>query len=215
MNQLHSQELERLASLRLFETKARQHGYKIIAGVDEAGRGPLAGPVVAAACILPENCILPGLDDSKKLNELERAVLYKQITENPEIVFAVAVVACGTIDVINVLQASLYAMSLAIQKLSVQPEFVLVDGPYVPKIGMPAEAIVDGDALSASIAAASIIAKWTRDQIMEEYHQIWPEYGFDKHKGYATQLHRKAIESYGLCPIHRKSFAPVREAFLA
>ncbi|NNM44083.1 MAG: ribonuclease HII [Chlamydiae bacterium] len=215
MNQLHSQELERLASLSLFETKARQRGYKIIAGVDEAGRGPLAGPVVAAACILPENCILPGLDDSKKLNELERAVLYKQITENPEIVSAVAVVACGTIDVINVLQASLYAMSLAIQKLSVQPEFVLVDGPYVPKIGMPAEAVVDGDALSASIAAASIIAKWTRDQIMEEYHQIWPEYGFDKHKGYATQLHRKAIENYGLCPIHRKSFAPVREAFLA
>ena len=215
MNQLHSQELERLASLTFFETRARQRGYKIVAGVDEAGRGPLAGPVVAAACILPENCILPGLDDSKKLNELERASLYKLIAENPEIVSAVAVVACGTIDEINVLQASLYAMSLAIQKLSVQPEFVLVDGPYVPKIGMPSEAIIDGDALSASIAAASIIAKWTRDQIMEEYHRIWPEYGFDKHKGYATQLHRQAIESYGLCPIHRKSFAPVREAFLA
>lgn len=197
-----------------FEKKARQDGYRVVAGTDEAGRGPLAGPVVAAACILPENISLPGVDDSKKLTASEREYFYKRITEDPEILTSVSVVAPGTIDAINILQASLYAMKLAIEKLSVQPDLVLVDGLHVPKMDRKAHAIVDGDALSISIAAASIVAKWVRDQIMEEYHKIWPEYGFNKHKGYGTPSHKKALEAKGICPIHRMSYAPVREVFL-
>lgn len=214
--QLHKMNLHLKSSIDLFhfEKKARKDGYRVIAGTDEAGRGPLAGPVVAAACILPENISLPGIDDSKKLTRSEREYFYKRITEDPEILTSVSVVAPGTIDAMNILQASLYAMKLAIEKLSVQPDLVLVDGLHVPRIDRKAHAIVDGDALSISIAAASIVAKWIRDQIMEEYHKIWPEYGFNKHKGYGTPSHKKALELEGICPIHRMSYAPVREAFL-
>lgn len=215
MNQLHKRKLVQSNPLTAFEERARSKGYQWIAGVDEAGRGPLAGPVVAAACILPKDCDLSGVDDSKKLTEQQRAFFYNKITSHPGVFTATAVVACGTIDVINILQASLHAMALAIQKLAKRPDYVIVDGPHAPKIPIPVETVIDADALSLSVAAASIVAKYTRDQIMKEYHQVWPVYGFDDHKGYGTEKHRKAMDEFGLSPIHRRSFAPVRKVFLS
>lgn len=193
--------------LHYFEDKARKNGFKTIAGVDEAGRGPLAGPVVAAACILPENFVLEGVDDSKKLTPLERYELYERILiENID--FGIGIVDAIRIDQINILQATFEAMLIAISHLKSKPDHILVDGNLLPKTTISAQAIIDGDALCQSIAMASIIAKVTRDNIMIAFHQKYPDYGFDTHKGYATEKHFTALAKHGPSPIHRRSFAP-------
>jgi ribonuclease HII len=200
-------------SHREFEKPFFDQGFQIIAGVDEAGRGPLAGPVVAAACIIPPSLFLEGIADSKKLSPKQRKALYQRLTTHPEIEVAVGVVDHETIDRLNILQASLQAMVIAVNQLSTPPDFLLIDGNQLPPISLPSKAIVKGDALSQSIGAASIIAKHYRDQMMEAFHHEWPEYGFIKHKGYGTKTHREAIEKYGPCPIHRRSFEPIKSYY--
>jgi ribonuclease HII len=187
-----------------------QQGFRHVCGVDEAGRGPLAGPVVAAACILPKGLTFDGVDDSKKLPEVARRKIFSQLTGHPKIRWATAFVSHEEIDRINILQATLLAMHQALLSLSEKPDFVLVDGPKAPLSPFPTKAIIDGDAISYTIACASIIAKVVRDKKMLEYHEVFPQYGFDKHKGYATKAHLEAIELHGPCPIHRKSFAPIK-----
>lgn len=194
-----------------YEKRARAKGFRAIAGVDEAGRGPLAGPVVAAACLLPESFISEGIDDSKKLSPDERYTFYKQLISHPDIVYGVGIVEAVVIDQINILQATLRAMAIAVARLSFRPDYLLVDGNKAPDFGIETETIIGGDALSVSIAAASIIAKEVRDQIMIGYHELWPQYGFKEHKGYGTEQHLEAIKTYGTCSIHRNSFAPVDE----
>lgn len=196
--------------LTKLEEMAYQEGYQIIAGVDEAGRGPLAGPVVAAACIFPRGLVLEGVDDSKKISPIKREEIYQILVSHPEIDFAIGVVEQAQIDVINILQASLAAMAIAVKNLIVEPDFLLVDGNQLPPTGIPSKAVVKGDSLSQSIAAASILAKHSRDQMMLQLHLKWPQYGFDKHKGYATRAHLQAIQKHGPCPIHRKSFEPIK-----
>jgi ribonuclease HII len=186
-------------------------GFKSIAGVDEVGRGPLAGPVVACACILPQGKRFKRVKDSKQLTSEERAEIYLELVANSEIHWAIATCDHEIIDKINILRASLLAMKYALDKLALvlQPDFVLVDGRDCPPLHIPHQAIIKGDTLSQSIAAASIIAKVTRDTMMEEFHKQWPEYGFEDHKGYGTKAHLQAINEFGLSPIHRKSFAPI------
>lgn len=204
------EEWHRLVKLTDFEKAARKNGYKIIAGVDEAGRGPLAGPVLAAACIIPENYYVPGVDDSKKLTAKKRQEIYQQIIKDKQIIYGVGLIEVDEIDRINIYQASLQAMLLAIESLTVQPDFLLVDGVDLLHASIPSQKIIEGDALSQSIAAASIIAKETRDHLMMQYHEKWPQYGFDQHKGYCTARHIAALSQHGPCPIHRKSFEPVK-----
>lgn len=188
-----------------FDKKYRKKG-QIIAGCDEAGRGPLAGPVVAAAVILPDECNIPGLFDSKKLSEKKRLLIEPLIKESA-VSWAVAFVESDEIDRINILEASLKAMSIAVDSLDVIPDIILIDGPYcLRRDDYSQEAIIKGDSLSASIAAASILAKNERDRIMIEYDKIYPEYHFKKHKGYPTKEHRNAIKEFGFSPIHRKTF---------
>lgn len=198
----------RLKKLLSLEERLRQErGYEKIAGIDEAGRGPLAGPVVAAACILPRTDLLRGIDDSKKLDGQERYKLYERLIAEPNIAYGVGVVEPCEIDRINIHHATLKAMSIALARLPVRPDYILVDGKYLPaQQEIAGEAVVDGDRLVYCIAAASIIAKVTRDHIMMGYHELFPSYRFDTHKGYGTKTHLRAIELYGLCPIHRKSF---------
>jgi len=193
-----------------FESAACFKGYRFIAGVDEAGRGPLAGPVVACACILPENLSSIGIADSKQLSEKERLEVYKVLLSTPGVHYGVAVVDSILIDQINILQATFEAMIRAVAVLSVRPDYLLVDGNLLPKIDIPKESVIGGDALVLSIAAASIIAKVTRDALMIGYHARFPEYGFDRHKGYGTRAHLEAIEKWGPSPIHRMSFAPLK-----
>lgn len=193
-----------------FERLARERGFRFIAGVDEAGRGPLAGPVVAAACMLPEEFDLEGVDDSKKLTPAQRQEIYLKLTQHPEVISAVGVVDSILIDQINILRATLEAMILAVSALSKRPDYLLIDGNQLPKFDIPCQAIVHGDSLSRSIAAASIIAKVTRDRMMQGYHAEWPAYGFDQHKGYGTAQHLAAIQAHGPCPIHRLSFEPIK-----
>lgn len=189
-----------------YENKAVLNGYKFVCGVDEAGRGPLAGPVCAAAVILPQNFQIEGLDDSKKLSEKKRELLFDKIIEN-----AVAYnIAYGTLEEIeryNILEATYIAMNKAIDGLKVKPDFALIDGNRIPKgITVPCEPVVKGDSKSCSVAAASILAKVTRDRLMLEYDKKYPQYLFAKHKGYGTKAHYEAIKKYGICEIHRKSF---------
>lgn len=186
-----------------------KRGQKYVAGVDEVGRGPLAGPVVACACILPKGVVFHGIKDSKLLSAKERSRLANFLTTHPEVIWALGTVSHEKIDEINILRASLLAMKMAIEALSVKPDFVLVDGRDKPPIEIECRAIIKGDMLSQSIGAASIIAKVHRDAIMDAYHKEYPLYGFDKHKGYATVQHCKAIEKYGQCPIHRQSFTRI------
>lgn len=186
--------------------------FKNVAGVDEAGRGPLAGPVVAAACILPEKHSIQGIQDSKKLTPEERETVYKKLKKSKDVHWAIGVVSVEEIDRINILQASLVAMQIAVEKLSMKPDFILVDGLHTPKVNIPSKAVVKGDDLYLCISAASILAKVERDALMREFHKQWPEYGFDQHKGYATPQHLEALDKLGPCPIHRKSFSPVRQA---
>ncbi len=197
-----------------FETEVYAMGYKRIAGVDEAGRGPLAGPVVAAACIIPEGLILEDVDDSKKIPPEKRKSIYLELINHPQIEFGVGIVDVKRIDEINILQATFEAMLLAVKELAIDPDYLLIDGNRLPKTQFPMKGIIKGDSRSQSIAAASIIAKETRDAIMYKYHEKYPEYQFDLHKGYATQKHLIALQTHGPSPIHRHSFEPVKSLLL-
>jgi ribonuclease HII len=184
----------------------------VVAGVDEAGRGPLAGPVVAAAVILPEAFRLPGLTDSKQLSAAVRERLFLALRTDRAVTVGVGMAPAWEIDQVNILQATHRAMQRALGTLEWQPEHVLVDGLPVPSLALPHTAIVRGDAQSLSIAAASVIAKVTRDRLMEGWHLRFPHYGFDRHRGYPTKEHLERLCAYGPCPIHRRSFAPVGSA---
>jgi len=193
-----------------FERMYYGQGYQRIAGVDEVGRGPLAGPVVAAAVILPKDGIGEELFDSKKISWKKREELYESIFLKALSV-GIGVVGQEEIDLLNIFQATLKAMALAVQNLSTPPDFLLIDGPQGLRLPLPQKPIRKGDQLSNSIAAASIVAKVTRDRMMLEWHQKYPQYNFAKHKGYGTKEHRMAIERFGLCEIHRKTFRGVKE----
>lgn len=207
---IKASEKKRLHALTHFERSARQHGFHVIAGVDEAGRGPLAGPVVAAACIIPDDHFFAGIDDSKKLTALERLRLFEEITNDERISYGVGIVDSDEIDRVNILQASIQAMIQAIACLTQVPDILLVDGMYLPHVTIPSQKIVKGDSLSQSIAAASIIAKETRDMLMAGLDKEWPHYGFAQHKGYGTAQHLEALSKHGPCPIHRKTFEPIK-----
>ena len=194
-----------------YEIKAGEQGYQFVAGVDEAGRGPLAGPVVAAAMVLPMDVILEGLDDSKKLSPAKRDELFPKIQK---MIHGIAVVSPEVIDEINILQAARLAMKQAVEKLSSVPDLLLIDGNQKIDSSIEQWAIVKGDAKSISIAAASVLAKVTRDRIMEDYHRLYPQYEFARHKGYGTKLHRDLIAEHGPCPIHRRTFRGVTEYLL-
>jgi ribonuclease HII len=181
---------------------------KIPAGVDEAGRGPLAGPVVAAAVILPKECEINGLNDSKKLSHQKREILYHQI-KAVAVSIGVGIIEPDEIDRINILRAALLAMEIAVKKLNPKPDFLLIDGNIRTSLLIPQQAVIGGDSTCNSIAAASIIAKVARDLIMYDYHNIHPEYNFKKHKGYPTKEHYEALRKFGPCPIHRKTFKGV------
>ena len=191
--------------LWLYEREAFDAGIKLVCGVDEAGRGPLAGPVCAAAVILPPGLEIPGLNDSKKLTDKKRRELYDIMIEQA-VSYGIAFASEQEIDEINILQATFLAMERAMQKLSPQPELALIDGNRTKDFGLPVRTIVKGDSLSASIAAASILAKVTRDRLMEEYDAQYPQYGFAVHKGYGTKRHYETLREFGPSPIHRKTF---------
>lgn len=193
-----------------YEKELMGKGYKLIAGVDEAGRGPLAGPVVAASVILDYNTFIPGVNDSKKLSKSQRESLYDEIQQKA-IAIGIGIVDVATIDRINILRASLEAMCQAVQTLPVQPNFLLVDGLYCPNTNLPMKPLVLGDSLSLSIASASIVAKVARDRMMDSYDETYPQYGFSQNKGYPTPDHLSALKRFGPCEIHRRSFAPVAE----
>lgn len=206
---LPKSELKRLKKLTELESANRSKGYQYLAGVDEAGRGPLAGPVVAAACCILEGVYFPGINDSKLLTPKVRKSLFEQLLTHDGVSYGIGIVEPAQIDRINILRASLEAMRIAISRLPFRPDCLLVDGLHSPTDEIYTLPIVKGDSLSQMIAAASIIAKETRDQIMIEYHSQYPEYGFADHKGYATSEHCLALAKYGPCPIHRRSFATV------
>jgi ribonuclease HII len=197
--------LRLLFAMNTFEKLAYGEGYRCVAGVDEAGRGPLAGPVVAAAVIFPPAYQNSEINDSKKLTARKRNELYNVISEEA-IAVGVGVAEVAVIDRMNILRASLQAMREAVLDLSMAPDFILIDGLYTLAVNTPQKALVRGDALSVSIAAASIIAKVSRDRIMEMYHRQFPQYNFLQNKGYGTAEHRKILQEIGMCKIHRRSF---------
>jgi ribonuclease HII len=201
----HEKEMLRLENMYTYERQAYQKGCRLIAGMDEAGRGPLAGPVVAACVILPEGFLIEGVNDSKKLSAKKREMLYDIIMEKAVSV-GIGIVDEKTIDEINILKAAKLAMKIAAEQLKPVPDLILVDAVEVKEVDIPQTAIVKGDALSLSIAAASIIAKVTRDRLIDEADSIYPVYGFKDHKGYGTPKHIEAIKKHGICPIHRISF---------
>jgi ribonuclease HII len=196
------------------EDTLRTRGLQWIAGVDEAGRGPLAGPVAAAAVILPAGFACPGLDDSKKTSPGKREHFYHQLTENPAVIWAVATATSGEIDQLNILRATHLAMRRAVESLGTQPQHCLIDGLPVRDFPYPHDAIVKGDGLSLSIAAASIIAKVTRDRLMRELDREFPQFGFARHQGYGTKEHLEALRIHGPCRHHRRSFQPVAQLAL-
>lgn len=193
----------------LFEREAEAQGFQSIAGMDEAGRGPLAGPVVAAAVILPRGFVLPGLRDSKKLTALRRDRFFIEITRQATAV-GVSVIDPEVIDRVNILEATRLAMRRAVEALKVTPDYLLIDALTFPEIRIPQKSLIKGDDRSQTIAAASVIAKVTRDRLMLEYDSRYPEYNFRVHKGYGTVEHLRALDRFGPCPIHRKSFRGVR-----
>ena len=193
------------------ETAAFAEGFSVVAGIDEAGRGPWAGPVVAAAVVLDEANIPAGLNDSKKLSATRRDELFDEITAAAKVGIGIADVAL--IDDMNILQATMWAMAEGLRLLPVKPELALIDGNRAPPIDCPARTVVKGDAVSVSVAAASIIAKVTRDRMMVELDAQFPGYSFARHKGYGTAIHQNALARLGLCPAHRRSFAPIRALF--
>lgn len=195
------------------ECALREQGIFLVAGIDEAGRGPLAGPVVAAAVVFLKHENVPkGLNDSKKLTAAKRSAFYEELTDTPDILWAVSIQDSAVIDRINILRATHQAMREAFAALPSTASHALIDGLPVPDFPAPQSALVGGDGISLSIAAASVIAKVTRDRIMEEWDALHPHYGFAKHKGYGTATHLAALRRHGPCPIHRRSFAPVVRA---
>ena len=205
------------ANLLAFEAELWQRGTRYVAGVDEAGRGPLAGPVMAAAVIFPANWLrtglpadLEGLNDSKQLTAAQRERFFLTLTSRGDIAIAVGTVDAGRVDELNILQATHRAMNEALARLQPVPEHVLMDGRVVKSLRFSQTALIKGDARSYSIAAASVVAKVTRDRLMIEYDRRWPEYGFAEHKGYGTAQHLAALAAHGPCPIHRRSFAPLK-----
>jgi len=193
-----------------FEKRALEKGFTTIAGIDEAGRGPLAGPVVSAAVILPADFSIAGITDSKKLTPKKRRRLYAGIYEQA-VAVGVGIIDPAEIDRINILRAALLSMAISVENLEPTPDYLLIDGPAPIPSKLPQNPIPKGDARSISIAAASIVAKVTRDNLMEVYHQDYPHYGFARHKGYPTRDHKAAIKKFGCCPIHRMSFRGVKE----
>ena len=188
-----------------YENKAIKNGYKAVCGVDEAGRGPLAGPVCAAAVILPANTIIDGVNDSKKLTEKKREELFDIIKETA-ISYSVAFASAEEIENFTILNATMLAMKRAVEGLDVNADYAIIDGNKLPQLDIPCEYIIKGDAKSMSIASASILAKVSRDRLLYKYAQEYPQYRFDKHKGYGTKLHIQALKEFGPCPYHRKSF---------
>lgn len=193
-----------------FELEARRRGYRLIAGLDEAGRGPLAGPVVAAAVILPTRCRLAGVDDSKQVSESARVQLYEVIIRRARAV-GVGIATEQEIDCLNILEATRLAMRRALASLTPSADCLLIDAVILSNLAIPSRAIIKGDTLSISIAAASIVAKVTRDRMMAVYHQTYPDYNFLSHKGYGTEEHLQRLAQYGPCAIHRRTFAPVAQ----
>jgi len=200
-----------MSELFSIEQGLYRRGYQRVCGVDEAGRGPLAGPVVAAAVIMPPFLVIDGLDDSKKLSPQERDILFDRIVEC-DLVCAIGIMNSETIDRLNIHRASLMAMRKAVTELSAEPDFVLVDGKFpIPNINLPQCSIIGGDGLTQSIAAASIVAKVTRDRIMRQYQQMYPDFSFATHKGYPTPAHFAELKLHGASSVHRRSFRPVAE----
>ncbi len=197
--------IDKYSLLSFYENEARDKGFSICAGIDEAGRGPLAGPVVAAACVLREDMPIYGLDDSKKIPESRRELLYEEIIAKARC-FSVIRIEHDVIDEINILEATKRAMRMCVSSLAEVPDLLLIDAVDLKGTGIPVTPIIKGDAKSNSIAAASILAKVTRDRIMREYDLLYPGYGFARHKGYGTKEHYAAIEVLSLCPIHRRTF---------
>ena len=203
---MKEKEEERLKALKQQENELRKKGFNTICGIDEAGRGPLAGPVVIASVIMPADSMLEGVNDSKKVSEKKREALYEKIIEEA-ISYGVAIIGQDEIDEINILNATKKGLTMSLQELTVRPDLILVDAlEHIDTMGIPYESIIKGDAKCYSISCASIIAKVTRDRIMREWDKVYPEYNFAQHKGYGTAKHIEAIKKYGLCPIHRRSF---------
>lgn len=203
---MKEKEEQRLIKLKEIEEEIYNSGTEYICGIDEAGRGPLAGPVVVAAVIMPRNSMIEGVNDSKKVSEKKRESLYEIIT-NEAIAYGVGIIDQKEIDRINILNATKEGLTMAVKELSIRPNLILVDAlKNIDTDGIEYRSIIKGDAKCYSIAAASIIAKVTRDRIMRQWDEVYPQYGFSKHKGYGTAAHIAAIEEYGLCPLHRLSF---------
>ena len=203
---MKEKEFERLTNLKAYEKSLHEKGFKYICGIDEAGRGPLAGPVVVASVIMPEDSMIEGVNDSKKVSEKKRELLYDQILEEA-VSYGVAIIGQDEIDNINILNATKKGLTMSLKELTVKPDLILVDAlEHIDTLGIPYEAIIKGDAKAYSISAASIIAKVTRDRIMREWAEVYPEYGFEVHKGYGTAKHISAIKEHGICQIHRKTF---------
>ena len=199
------EEIKRQGEMWLYEAEKKNEGYKFIAGVDEAGRGPLAGPVFAACVILPDECIIDGINDSKKLSEKKREQLFEEITQKA-VCYSITSIDEKTIDDVNILNATHMAMNKAVDEMVIKPDYVLIDGNSIKNMKTPHETIVKGDAKSISIAAASILAKVARDRFICSIADKYPEYEFKKHKGYGTKVHTDALKKFGPCEIHRKSF---------
>ena len=203
---MKEKEEERLKVLKQHEDELRKKGFKTICGIDEAGRGPLAGPVVVASVIMPEESFIEGINDSKKISEKKREKLYDQIIEEA-ISYSISIIGQEEIDEINILNATKKGLTDSLKELKVKPDLIIVDAlAHIDTLGIPYESIIKGDAKCYSISAASILAKVTRDRIMREWAAIYPQYGFEQHKGYGTAKHISAIKEYGPCPIHRRTF---------
>lgn len=203
---MKDKEIERLTNLKEIEKELHKKGFKNICGIDEAGRGPLAGPVVVAGVIMPENSMIEGVNDSKKVSEKKRELLYDKILEEA-ISYSVAIIGQDVIDDINILNATKHGVTSVVKGFDVRPDLIIIDAlEHIDTDGVPYESIVKGDAKCYSIAAASIIAKVTRDRIMREWDEVYPQYGFAQHKGYGTAKHISAVKEFGLCSIHRRSF---------
>lgn len=203
---MKEKELERLTKLKEIEKDLYDKGFKNICGIDEAGRGPLAGPVVVAGVIMPQDSMIEGINDSKKVSEKKREKLYDLIIEEA-ISYSVAIIGHDVIDDINILNATKSGVTKVVDELDLKPDLIIVDAlTHINTRGIPYEPIIKGDAKCYNIAAASILAKVTRDRIMREWDEVYPQYGFISHKGYGTAKHIDAIKEYGLCPIHRKTF---------
>lgn len=202
--------LTRFSLMSIHEQRLLGKGFQRVAGIDEAGRGPLAGPVIAAACILPKGVVFETLNDSKQLTQQAREALYLQLIETPGVVYGIGEASIAEIDRHNILKATLLAMQRSVKALSISPDYLLIDGNRSPTFTLPKETLIKGDCLSVSIAAASILAKVLRDRIMQDIDKKWPMYGFGKHKGYGTKDHLDAIRKWGPCPAHRRTFSPIK-----